>query len=207
MWRLTQPTDTSRDVFTACVQNIRNPRLRTRLLSCTEEINQISQTYKQKAEREILATLPSQQTIAGIIKKEEMIKIYKNKFTRKRSPGRKYYDKLMAAPKYGRCPICGVGTVTTLDHYLPKTTYPGLALTPLNLVPCCSDCNKKKRDEDVSIHGNETIHPYFDDFDSECWLYATVKNNGIPVVEFFVNPPQNWTISKKKAYYTPFYFF
>ena len=59
--------------------------------------------------------------------------------------GRKYYDKIKAIPKYSKCPFCGVGIVSTLDHYLPKTKYPTYALTPVNLIACCADCNKNKK--------------------------------------------------------------
>jgi hypothetical protein len=69
--------------------------------------------------------------------------LYDDNFARARSTGRPIYDRIMAAAPRSICPLCKLRTVSTLDHFLPKATYPLLAVTPLNLVPCCSDCNKK----------------------------------------------------------------
>ena len=44
----------------------------------------------------------------------------------------------------GICPSCTLGEPGETDHYLPKTTYPELAITPWNLVPICGICNKRK---------------------------------------------------------------
>lgn len=45
-----------------------------------------------------------------------------------------------------------------LDHFLPKSEYDYLTITPANLLPSCSKCNKKKS----SI--GQAYHPYFNDF-------------------------------------------
>lgn len=45
-----------------------------------------------------------------------------------------------------------------LDHFLPKSEYDYLTITPTNLLPSCSKCNKKKS----SI--GQPYHPYFNDF-------------------------------------------
>lgn len=47
-----------------------------------------------------------------------------------------------------------------LDHFLPKSKYPLLALSFYNLIPACTECNRIKRDEVLDIY------PYNDDFDS-----------------------------------------
>ena len=44
-----------------------------------------------------------------------------------------------------KCPFCGIGTVSTLDHYLPKSKYPALAITPKNMIPACRDCNWERK--------------------------------------------------------------
>ena len=51
---------------------------------------------------------------------------------------------LMSLANTGKCPICGIGQASTLDHYLAKTIYPTYAVTPYNLVPVCKDCNFAK---------------------------------------------------------------
>lgn len=46
------------------------------------------------------------------------------------------------------------------DHFYSKVTYPYLALSFYNLIPCCPDCNKAKGDKDVKIN------PYAEGFDN-----------------------------------------
>lgn len=67
------------------------------------------------------------------------------------------------------CPACGEdGTPNTLDHYLPKETYPEFSITPANLFPMCDVCQGEKGTKTVNA-GNERLflHPYFDQFANE----------------------------------------
>lgn len=64
------------------------------------------------------------------------------------------------------CPACGEdGTPNTLDHYLPKQTYPEFSITPFNLFPMCDICQGEKGTYTVNA-ANERLflHPYFDQF-------------------------------------------
>ena len=64
------------------------------------------------------------------------------------------------------CPACGEdGTPNTLDHYLPKKTYPEFAITACNLFPMCDICQGEKGTTTVNA-ANERLflHPYFDKF-------------------------------------------
>lgn len=64
------------------------------------------------------------------------------------------------------CPACGEdGTPNTLDHYLPKQTYPEFSITAINLSPMCDICQGEKGTATVNA-ANERLflHPYFDQF-------------------------------------------
>jgi hypothetical protein len=122
----------------------------------------------------------------------EMVDVYKKRMAKKDAPGRPLYDRLMAAPPHGRCPLCGQRTVSTLDHHLPKSLYPGLAVNPLNLVPACADCNKEKGEFAPSAPHEQSLHPYFDDVDGETWLFAEVLERTRPTMRFVVRPPATW---------------
>jgi 5-methylcytosine-specific restriction endonuclease McrA len=63
------------------------------------------------------------------------------------------------------CPGCGEeGTPNTLDHYLPKESYPHFAVTPANLAPMCDICQGFKGVDTTDETGARMfIHPYFDD--------------------------------------------
>jgi hypothetical protein len=106
------------------------------------------------------------------------------------------YDKLLAVPINGICPLCGLRTVSTLDHHLPKASFPALAVTPINLVPACSDCNRAKIDILIVGPDEQTIHPYFDDVENEPWLAAEIAVNNLVSVRFIVDAPRNWNALK-----------
>lgn len=77
------------------------------------------------------------------------------------------------------CPACGEpGKPNTLDHYLPKTSYPHFCITPLNLFPMCDACQDLKDTKTGDANNPRFfIHPYFDMF---------VANQ---VIELVIRPP------------------
>ncbi|MFD9081658.1 HNH endonuclease [Streptomyces erythrochromogenes] len=107
--------------------------------------------------------------------------------------GKAVRDKLFKAVRHKRCPLCGHGRVTQLDHTLPKSIFPALCVDPLNLVPACSDCNKLKGDRRPSTPETTPLHPYLDDIDGDAWLHARVVEGPPPTLEFFVEPPASWS--------------
>ena len=114
---------------------------------------------------------------------KQIKKLYLQKFEPSDSDGRKYYDLIMS--NTDRCPICGISTPNTLDHFVPKSLYPQLCITPDNLIPVCSDCNSKKL-EDFSFNYMELpFHPYFESMD-EKWLECKITFNigGITTFKF-----------------------
>lgn len=75
------------------------------------------------------------------------------------------------------CPACGeLGRPNTLDHYLPKGTYPHFCLTPVNLFPMCDACQLAKG---VKVGNAESprffVHPYFDAFVDEQVLRLEIR--------------------------------
>lgn len=65
------------------------------------------------------------------------------------------------------CPFCGeAGTPSTLDHFLPKDTYPEYSLLSTNLVPMCDICQradmKGTKVFDKTGRHRLFFHPYFD---------------------------------------------
>ncbi|WP_159037051.1 hypothetical protein [Streptomyces specialis] len=107
--------------------------------------------------------------------------------------GREIYQQIMAAPPYERCPLCGHGIVRTLDHYMPKSSFPALCVTPDNLVPACGDCNHIKGEKAPASPETTLLHPYFDRIDNVSWLGARVIRETPPRLEFHVKPVGTWT--------------
>lgn len=98
---------------------------------------------------------------------------------------------LMQAPPTQRCPICEHRDVYTLDHYLAKANQPGVAVTPVNLIPTCWPCNKEKEKSGFSILPNP-FHPYFDELGNERWLIAEMQRDPLAAV-FRVHRPERWS--------------
>ncbi|MBN3472019.1 hypothetical protein G0D98_27310 [Pseudomonas savastanoi pv. phaseolicola] len=74
-------------------------------------------------------------------------------------------EKLRKKNKLLACPVCGeLGRPRTLDHCLPKTTYPEFAINLLNLVPACDWCQGEKlADFQNEVGTRSFLHPYYDD--------------------------------------------
>lgn len=78
----------------------------------------------------------------------------------------------------GVCPFCGTGKLEEVDHYIPKEHYPEFTLFPLNLIPICNKCNKKKSDKFIDgSNGRMFINFYTDDMDSVDFLSVTITFN------------------------------
>jgi hypothetical protein len=196
MRSLPKPTDDVRSVLDLCANNVRKRDFSTRLHSVSDIIEAAENDYEVKGENGSLFTIAEAESVAGIVTKKEMENLYTGTFSRQRSKVRPIYDKIKSAPRNGICPLCSQRVVTQLDHYLPKTRHPALAVTPINLVPSCSDCNKEKLALQPTTSSEQTLHPYFDEVDDEIWLSARVVENSPPAIVFSATPPNTWSTVK-----------
>lgn len=178
-----------KDIVTDCASSFRDKSLKEKYVSSAEYIEQKSQEYVAVANNNDWPDISQHETVNNIITKDEMVKLYDKKFVAYPDVRAKYYDKILANAKFGKCPICGIGQASTLDHYLAKTLYPTYAVTPDNLIPACKDCNTNKSDNPVSSKQDAPLHPYFDDIDDVVWLCVdVVSKNDILVAQYYVNP-------------------
>lgn len=182
--------ETPEEIFETCVQSFRDEDKKKLLLSCRSLVRIDSQEYDNLIPAQIedfkQSKLPENLTV------DNLVKVYEQKFVEKGAPGRIFYDQIMSLPNLRKCPICGVGTVTTLDHYLPKRKYPTLAVTPNNLIPACRDCNMEKGSDAHMRPDDLPLHIYFDDEKvvREIWLYADFGENS--EILYSVRCPKDW---------------
>ena len=117
----------------------------------------------------------------------DLARVYVRTMARKKARGRPVYDRLMLAAPNGICPFCAQRDVGTLDHYLPKSVFPELAVTPVNLIPACASCNKLKDVYTPDEFEQQLLPPYFDDLTGVRWLFASVhENGGGAALKFFI---------------------
>lgn len=192
MIKLDPPDLDAGNVFALCISRVRDPALKARLESIAPVVVQASDTYANLADQVRLHEFVREAIIAGVVKTSEMEAVYTQRMVPKTAPGRAIYDVLMSQARAGKCPLCAQRDASTLDHHLPKAHYPVLAVTPLNLVPSCKDCNRAKLASLPTQANEETLHPYFDDIDSDRWLFASVQTTAPASLTFFVDPPDHW---------------
>lgn len=191
MRSIPRPATSATAAFAISISRVRDKGLKSRLLSVRGEIAKAARRYEGLAGTGRLHLYPIE-TRVGAVTAKELTTNYEQRFAAKRSPGRVIYDALMIAAPESRCPLCAQRTVTSLDHHLPKTAHPALAVTPLNLVPSCSDCNKVKLDRLLTARSDQTLHPYFDHVEGEAWLTASVIDASPQAVIYAATPPSTW---------------
>ena len=86
-----------------------------------------------------------------------------------------------------------MGRPGTLDHYLPKTSYPHFSITPENLFPMCTTCQGEKDVTVLAKDGTRAfVHPYFDHFVVDQVVILTIMppfNTPTPVLAARSNLP------------------
>lgn len=190
MKSLPKPIDDVKDVFTTCISRVREP-LKTDLEGVLPSVVTTASEYDRLAQSTDLHTLPKVLVTNGVSKAEQ-VKVYDDRMAKKDKAGRLIYDRIKNSAPHQKCPLCAHRVVSTLDHILPKAHYPLLSVTPVNLVPCCRDCNTDKLDRPPTGKADQFFHPYYDDFNEGIWLAARFIYDTEVTPEFFVVKPDNW---------------
>lgn len=173
-------------------RRVRESDLKDRLHAIVSDIVNASDHFAQSATSGTITSI-SPAVSVGVVTGVELRAVYRDRFAKLRSSGRLYYDQIITSAPNGRCTLCAHRDVATLDHFLPQTFYPVLVVTPLNLVPACSDCNKTKLDTIPACDESVTLHPYFDNIEADEWLVAEIQETSPASVHFRVQPPTHWS--------------
>lgn len=195
MKSLPKPSHVPLDVFTTCISTVEDADLKFRYEEIAATIAEAAVEYEGLAENAQLHTFPSNLNI-GRVTCEELKRVYTLRMADKRYAGRAIYDEIKMATAYGICPFCNEREVKQLDHNLPKAIYPVLSVTPSNLVPICQSCNFIKTSSRPTTQEDQSFHPYFDNFDNERWLSASVVEVTPAIIIFEPIQPANWDDTK-----------
>jgi transcription elongation factor Elf1 len=200
MWCVDPPDLDVGDTFTTCISRVsdtvKNNNLKTRFEGILPAVIASSDEFEAYAEAGEMFQMPQHDNVGGTISKNDMIGLYNGRFAKKNGPGRSIYTKIKLLPEHDRCPFCDHRDVSTLDHVLPKALFPVLAVTPLNLVGSCKDCNEAKRTQAPSNAADAVLHPYFDDVSDQTWLRARVVESEVCAVLFRVKHRDEWSDDK-----------
>lgn len=206
MRKLPLPSFDFATTFTKTLDGIGKNSLKNKYLTQITNVKSIEDDYIKNAKSSSLYTLPRIRSgrgvnpiVHGTLKKSDLAKLYTQYFACEGKPARDIYDGLKVTTN-GKCPFCGeIGHVRTLDHFIPKANFPLYSVLPVNLVPCCRDCNSDKLNTFSETLDNQTLHPYFDDdkYFTQKWVEARVVPGDPPVLEYYVSPPENWEKHEK----------
>ena len=176
------------DIFEKCIESYTDENKKERLLTCKRLVEIDSDNYRclvpAQIDKFVKSDLPANVTST------ELMDVYEEKFAKDKTAGRTYYDKIKEQAERSICPICGIRIVSTLDHYLPKSKIPTLAVTPDNLFPSCKDCNIDKKTEMVLDPQRTPVHLYYDRLPDDPWLHVNVGTN--LEITYFISCPENW---------------
>jgi hypothetical protein len=199
--KLDRPTTDPIVAYETCVAAVSNAALRATYETSRPHIVQAKADFDNVTATASWANLPrvpwgnSGTIVAGDLTKKHLTDLYSSYMVGAKGPSRKIYDDLLVSAG-GMCPFCGgLGHVHTLDHYLPKSSFPLYSTHPSNLVPCCRDCHTGKNSAfGAGVH-DQTLHPYLDDerFFQERWISAEVVRTNPIVLKFRCSPPPAWS--------------
>jgi len=183
MLLLTPIEATGRDIRSVCVPGIRSVERRNRL-----EIDSVSVQRDEEAFREAALLGGARSFVSSQFDdqvKADMAWLYDERLVGN-VIGQQYVTAIYELSR-SRCAFCHIAIATSLDHSLPKSRHPRLAVEPYNLVPACKDCNLTRN---VGT-GHMSVSPYFDHWiENETWLCARVIDLAYPEdLEFYPTRP------------------
>jgi hypothetical protein len=186
---LAKPQDSAADVLHLCALRAQDDEFRNRLHAAVAAATAAETHYDALADQVTLSAFPQSGELHGLTG-VEVGWLYGTQMARAKGAAREIYNRIRNSSANNRCPLCGFGMVSTVDHHLPKSRYTSVGLTPINLVPSCADCNKVKGSRFPAVSAEETLHPYFDDFSNVVWLKGDVREGTPPAVIFSVDDSQ-----------------
>ncbi|MDR2974538.1 MAG: hypothetical protein LBV00_07470 [Propionibacteriaceae bacterium] len=187
MIRLDRPATTAKDAYDKAVASIRDSSARKPYASASVAVIRLCSDYDETARIGMWAGLTSVLFEVPGVTDTEMVDLYDKRF-RRSVRTKEIRNAILNAPSRKRCPYCGEGCVSELDHYLPKTRFSAITVYPANLVPACHECNCAKLDYSPENGKPAVLHPYFDRAFDLHWLVASLNpSDEGPILEFAVS--------------------
>lgn len=106
----------------------------------------------------------------------------------------RFRGAILAHNAGGRCCFCSYRPASTLDHYLPRASYPEFSVLPLNVAPACWECNHAKGDDYLREDtGPAFLHAYLDQgLTGIRFLFGELAIvAGEPMINYYVDPPED----------------
>lgn len=90
------------------------------------------------------------------------------------------------------CPYCTISNANSFDHFIPQKDFAEFSDNPINLLPCCSDCNSKKSIQWQNSTMGSWLNLYLDKLPDIQYLFVDLSLiNETIQVEFYVENRNN----------------
>ncbi|WP_407484520.1 HNH endonuclease [Elizabethkingia miricola] len=177
------------DVYREAVNNKKNVVEKKILVSIENKIESQFTTYSTKFLEKKIYEITSE--IFSTQEKETLIDLYQSKSKVIKKIKNKILDAQIRTINT-TCQYCTLNSVNTLDHFIPKESFPEFSVNPLNLFPCCPECNSKK--SNICFIGDESqfLNLYLDELPEKKYLKVKFDfNDDIPLITFSLCNPDN----------------
>ena len=169
-------------VFNEAVEKKRDGLKKNILLGLKNRIEPQFVVYGEKFIDNKIYEISSQ--IFSVDEKDALIDLYSYRSAIVRGVKNKILDSQLRTIN-STCQYCTLNSVNTLDHFIPKEDFPEFSVNPLNLFPCCPECNSKK--SNLCFRGDESLflNLYLDELPEINYLKAEFEfTDEIPLVTF-----------------------
>ncbi|UOX32949.1 hypothetical protein LXD69_12985 [Flavobacterium sediminilitoris] len=176
------------DWYTNIVNNKDHGDIRDNLLALTDDIKNRFDDYIDKFSSSELITIEDSLYIQN---HPNLVSCYKSEGNTLKLLKKAIKDNQDNDLK-GVCQYCGILKPKTYDHYLPISIYPEFSALAINLIPCCKDCNGKKKNYWKENQERGIINFYIDNIPDSQFLFGNVIFvSGIPHIEYQLLNPNN----------------
>lgn len=155
-------------------KNIRSAPLKSRVHAKDDEIEARFDEYDHAFESDTLESIAEDPVM------QEMRTDLQSLYNFKSKPFLELHELLIRPDGIlnDTCPNCDKDSVVSFDHLLPKTKFPEFSDHPLNLMPCCSDCNGRKSANWIENGRRKYLNLYIDELPEVQYLFCDVRVSG-----------------------------
>lgn len=90
------------------------------------------------------------------------------------------------------CQYCTINSINSFDHYLPKEEYSEFSVNPLNLIPCCTECNGHKLVNWKENNKRIFLNLYLDKLPKDQYLFVDLTINTSSIkTHFYLQKQKN----------------
>lgn len=155
-------------------KNIRSALLKSRVHAKDDEIEARFDEYDHAFETNTLESIAEEPVM------QEMRTDLQSLYNFKSRPFQELHELLIRPDGIlnDTCPNCDKDSVESFDHLLPQTKFPEFSDHPLNLMPCCSECNGRKSANWIENGRRKYLNLYIDELPEVQYLFCDVRVSG-----------------------------